>query len=267
MIADMHTHSRSSFDAEEPVKALCRSAARKGVGCFAVTDHCEIAAYRSEHFDEAMESSYREVAAARRDFAGQVELLAGVELGFYKKGVACAERAAAAYPYDVVLGSLHNLADADDFAFLDYKGMDVPGLLARYFDEMYEMVCWGGFDVLTHMTYPLRYICGVFGIPVELSDYRAQVEKIFREIIRRGIALEINTSGLRQPYGRPLPDAGSLALYRSLGGRLVTVGSDAHTARDLGANLADGMRLAREAGFDSLCLFRGRRPVEYPIQL
>jgi len=47
-------------------------------------------------------------------------------------------------------------------------------------------------------------------------------------LIERGIALEINFSGLRKPYGRLLPETWQIELYREMGGDLFSIGSDAH---------------------------------------
>ena len=45
------------------------------------------------------------------------------------------------------------------------------------------MIRWGGFDSLGHLTYPLRYIVGDHGIPVELTQHREQIDGVFRALI------------------------------------------------------------------------------------
>ena len=48
-----------------------------------------------------------------------------------------------------------------------------------------------------------------------------------------------------------------MARFRELGGRAVTVGSDAHRADHFGWGLADGYAIAAEAGFTELTFRRG----------
>ena len=40
-ICDIHTHSSNSFDAENTVEEMCKSAVDKGLFALAITDHCE----------------------------------------------------------------------------------------------------------------------------------------------------------------------------------------------------------------------------------
>ena len=265
LLADMHTHSDNSPDAENSVIEMCESAVRKGIGCFAVTDHCEIDLYRTEHTDIALRQSYFDILKAEDVFAGQIEILRGMELGNALCDRELAQQAVGHYPYDLVLGSLHHPEGVEDFAFLHYNTVDVDALLTRYFRELEEMARWGGFDVLAHLTYPLRYINGEYGRNVDVTRYRENILRILRVIVDRGIGLEVNTSGLRQRYGRTLPDVWCLKLYREAGGRIVTVGSDSHRARDIGANIPDGLRVVREAGFSEYCIYRNRRPVFIPL--
>lgn len=91
---------------------------------------------------------------------------------------------------------------------------EIYALLEDYFTQMYEMCRRGGFDVLGHLTYPLRYICGEYGIQIDLRRFDDIIAQIFRTLIGGGMGIEINTSGLRQKYGRALPDLGFVKLYR-----------------------------------------------------
>ena len=68
-------------------------------------------------------------------------------------------------------------------------------LLDDYFKEMLEMCKWGRFDVLGHLTYPLRYIQGDCGIQIDLSTYKDIIREIFCTLIQKGKGIEINVSG------------------------------------------------------------------------
>jgi len=55
------------------------------------------------------------------------------------------------------------------------------------------------------------------------------------------MALEINSSGWRQPAGRPYPDLELVKLYRELGGEIITIGSDAHRCEELAAGVQQAL--------------------------
>ena len=142
----------------------------------------------------------------------------------------------------------------------------IDELLTTYWAEEQEVIAWGQFDSLGHLTYPLRYIEGDHGIPVDLSRHREAIDGIFRALIDAGKALEVNTSGYRQKIGRPLPDLPLVKRYRELGGELVTLGSDAHTTADLGRGIAEGMEMLREAGFRYFTVYERHKPLLLPLQ-
>lgn len=264
-ILDMHTHSDSSPDAVHAVSLMCEYAVKTGVRGLAVTDHCECNAYIRDGYNITSAQSLFEAGKARSVFAGQLVVLIGVELGQATQNLEAANKVISRPSLDFVLGSMHNLRDRQDFYYLDYTlpENDPAALLDEYFDSLLELVAWGGFDSLAHLTYPLRYL------PREgyrLSDYADKIDAVFRALIEKGKALEINTSGLRQNLGVTLPDLPLVRRYRELGGELITIGSDAHCASDVGAGIADGMALAEEAGFHHVTLFQSRIPTPIRIE-
>ena len=152
---------------------------------------------------------------------------------------------------------------------MDYSQVEpgfIDALLTTYWEEEREVIAWGQFDALGHLTYPLRYIEGDHGIPVDLSKHQEAIDGIFRALIDSGKALEVNTSGLRQKIGRALPDLPLVRRYRELGGELVTLGSDAHCVEDLGKGIEAGMDLLREAGFRRFAVYEQHKPILLPLE-
>ena len=116
------------------------------------------------------------------------------------------------------------------------------------------------------MTYPLRYIVGEHNIPVDMSAFGEKIDEILSLLVKNNKALEINTSGLRQKLGRTMPEEDVVRRFKELGGEMVTVGSDAHYAKDIGAGIGSGIEIAKRSGFDSVTLFQNRTPVQIPIE-
>ena len=116
------------------------------------------------------------------------------------------------------------------------------------------------------MTYPLRYIVGEHGIEVDMSKFSDKVDEILTLLVENEKALEINTSGLRQKLGATMPEETVVRHFKQLGGEFVTVGSDAHYAKDIGAGIDVAIGIAQRSGFDCVTLFQNRMPVQIPIE-
>ena len=78
--------------------------------------------------------------------------------------------------------------------------------------------------------------------------------------IQRGIGLELNTAGWRKEAGQQYPSHEVLRLYKELGGRIITLGSDAHKGQDVGADFERAKELLLACGFNSCCYFVNRQP-------
>lgn len=270
--SDCHTHSNCSFDGRDSMEALCERAMELGLRYYTATDHCECNKY-----EEALghESGYCQVA--RRAWAEMencarrfpdLRFLKGIELGQPLQDLSAAEDAVAGRDYDFILGSLHNVAGEEDFYTLGHSGAEkarVESLVSKYYREMWEMTEWGSFDSLAHITYPLRYF-PADGYRPDISLHRQEIEEVLKSLIRKEKALEMNTSRLGKPDGPQLPDLEIFTRYRELGGRLVTLGSDAHCAKDLAQGIDLGMELLRKAGFSEYAVFVKREPVLLPLE-
>lgn len=274
-LIDCHTHTQFSVDSEADIGAMLDRARELELAAYAVTDHCECNCwYSEEHYNgsvlsddfgygKSFEASVSAVTALKKQYADRLNLICGVEMGQALHDLEVAERIVGDDRLDFVIGSVHQIKNEKDFAFIDYKNYSMDGiydLLERYFMEIYELCKWGKFDILGHLTYTLRYIKGGFGIDADISRFDEIIAESFRELIRKDKGIEINTSGLRQSYGDTFPSLKYVKLFRGLGGELLSVGSDAHTVEDLGKGIADGAKIAAEAGFTRLCYFKKRKP-------
>lgn len=266
-LLDMHIHTANSFDGEHSAMRMCEAAVKKGIRSITFTDHCETDIYKQGNFETAMTHAFVEVAKAKSAFTGTLLVNNGIELGQPCYDVETAEHIISRYNYDQVIGSIHNLRNEKDFYFIeDYSKINLEKKLNEYFDEILTMIQWGKIDILAHMDYPLRYAVGEQKCEVDLSKFHRKIDEILAMLIEKEIALEINTSGLRQSIGRTLPGEEIIKRYKKLGGEMLTVGSDAHLETDVGAGIKEGMMLAKDCGFSHLTLFQNRIPIQIPIE-
>ena len=85
---------------------------------------------------------------------------------------------------------------------------------------------------------------------------RDVVAEVLRQVVADGKGIEVNTSGIRYGLGDFQPSRQILELYRDLGGRVVTVGSDSHKPEHLGSYLRLAHRELAELGFEGVWTFR-----------
>ena len=266
IICDFHTHSNNSFDAENSVDEMCRAAISRGLSAIAVTDHCEAPCIKLGEdcefgsFDRLIPQSIRDAYEAREKYRGELKVLCGMELGEPMHDPDQTEHALAYGDFDFILASVHNLRGRDDFYYMDFSKNDVSLILQEYFDELAETALFPYFDSLSHLTYPLRYIYERTGSFPDLAPFKEQIENIFNILIENNKALEINVSGLFKPMNTTLPPQELVTLFKKMGGKYITVGTDAHSSEMVGVGIERGLQVAKAAGFDYYTVYEKHTP-------
>ena len=268
MLADLHTHSFYSFDGKPNASPdnIAKAAIAAGLTHVAVTDHCDIdcelaGLYRPLDRARAFEA----LTAAKEKYRDQIEILVGIELG---QAHHCPEEARALLcerPYDIVLGSVHNLLNERDFAFFDFSKLDADeahALFARVIAEELQLCDFEGIHVITHLTYMDRYLHRA-GKALDIKPHKDALSRLLDKIVQKGLTLELNTSCLDQGLGMPTPEI--LSLYRSLGGTRVALGSDGHTPKHIAQHFEKGFQILLDCGFTELTLPTRERTLTYPI--
>ena len=271
-ICDCHCHSQWSFDGSETVEDMCKQAIALGIDVLTITDHCEVNGWTTpDHsefgdFSKLIPQSVIHLKQAQEKYKGKLKLLRGIELGQPVQDLKSADIALAVDDFDFILASVHNVRDTEDFYWLKYTQSFAEEILYTYFNEVLEVVQWNKFDSLAHLTYPLRYIVGDNKINIDINKYLPTIEKIFTTLINNEKALEVNTSGYRQAIGVTMPDVKLLEMYKNLGGKYITIGSDAHKIEDLGKGINKGLSMLKEIGFDNITYFEKHKPILVPIE-
>lgn len=265
--ADYHMHSRWSMDARFPMEEMARAAAAQGLDEICFTDHVEImssGSWQHNTFDwQALEREYQQ---AREVLGGSVEIRLGVELGEAPRDFAYAEELLGQMPpVDFVIGSIHQLSETYGCKDLAYASTDDPQLsraqIADYLAIVLRQAKWGNFSVLGHLTLPLRYMNELRGGHMTFDGFEAEVAEVYRALIENGCGIEVNTNRGHTP----LPGEKWLRLYRECGGKIITIGTDAHSPEYVGCCVRDRQELLRACGFKAFCTFRERKPVFHDL--
>ena len=261
---DSHVHSHNSFDGLHSVEAICEQAFSKGLAGITITDHCDLGVHLIEDWSQRVERSVSDTLAAASNWRGRLDVSLGIELGQPLHDMERAQAALGLADFDQIIGAIHNVRNMEDFYYIGSTHPNVAELLNRYFEEQLELVRGGGIDVLAHLTYAYRYLGRGAPVP-SAQSFEETLRLIFKEIANRGMALELNTSGIYRGDGISLPGLWELKLFRSCGGEYVTLGSDAHLASDVGKGFGEGLQLLSQAGFKYYTHFKNRKPIAVKI--
>jgi len=257
---DAHLHTILSPDADAAIDAHATVAVERGIGEIAITDHLDFepGAPAYAFADYATRERYVREAAERWAYRG-VTIRFGVEVTYQRRHEAAIREHLARCAYDYVIGSVHVMAgdpwEADRIAAW-VRGRPLAEVVAPYFDEVLGAILSGLFDTLGHLDFVKRYLVPHV-TPAQLAAAPELYEPLLHALVETGTSLEVNTSGLRQAPQETYPAAWAVARFRELGGRRLTVGSDAHLARSFAFGLGRGYTLAGEAGFGEVSFPRG----------
>ncbi len=257
---DSHLHTNLSPDSNAPIDTYAAQAVERGIAELAITDHVDFEpgapAYDFVPF-ATRERIVRE-AAARWGPRG-VSIRFGAEITYDRRYETAIREHLARHAYDYVIGSVH-VYSASPYHPARVgswvAGRSLPEVMAPYFDEVGRAIRSGMFDTIGHLDYVKRYL-HPHVTAADLGAAPELYEPLIIALVEAGVALEVNTSGLRQAAHETYPSAAVVARYRSLGGTLITAGSDGHSAETFTSGLGTGYRIAAAAGFRDLAFRRG----------
>lgn len=247
MIADKHTHTWFSEDSEENPENSIAKALELGMKDLYFTDHYDID-FPGGAFLFDLDRYFTEMNALKEKYADRINLHIGVELGLKKDICPKIRELVNKYPFEYKIGSIHLVDEKDPYEREQFDMSDEE-LFRRYFETTLECLkACDGFDAFGHLDYVVR--CG-YHLDEEYSyEKNAELfDAILEEIVRRDLILEINTKGARRGLKYPHPYPKVLRRYKELGGKRLSMGSDAHRAYEIGAGFAEGLEYVKSFGF------------------
>lgn len=258
---DYHIHSSYSSDSEAPTQAMIDSAIEKGFQEIAFTEHLDYDYPNSKtEFLLDIESYMSHLFALRQQYNGKIKVQFGIEIGLQPHINRKNKAVIASYPFDFIIGSTHNIQKKDPYYGVYFQGKTKNEAYEEYLLEVLSN-CKDvtGFQVCGHLDYIVRY-AAYEDSAMLLNDHEELFREIFKELIETGRGIELNTSTLRKGYGHRYPYLDILKLYRSLGGEIITLGSDAHTPKEIGGYFEQGRELLLESGFQAITIFDEKKP-------
>ena len=261
---DQHVHSTFSFDGKEALRSSAHKAKEKGLAGITFTEHFDVDPLDVSFGYLQYDAYHRTIEEVREELGGEFFLGRGLEIGephlaAYRRDLA---EALAPMQLDFIIGSVHNIGSVKLSKYL--IGREKDAFYTAYFAEVTEMARCADIDVVGHLDLAKRYGYPVFG-SYDFARHRQEIAELLQVVADRGIGIEINTSGFRNSVGIPYPSLEILTLYRSLGGKYVTLGSDAHESKYLAADFPQAVALLKQAGFHEYYCYSARTPQAVPI--
>lgn len=264
---DVHLHTKFSFDSEEEPENYIKKMGEFGVKTIGFSEHYDFDAFLDGEKDVTLADldSYTDYISKLKKYNPELQILQGIEFGYRKEAVPQYSKLINQYPFDYVINSLHTLKSRGDCyhdKFFDGRGL--KNSYADYLNGVLESVyAYNDYQIIGHIGYVCRYRTGS-GSQFKYSDYSEIIDEILKAIIAKDKCLEINTStGVSSCTF--LPDKDIILRYIELGGKLISFGSDAHSADRFYRNAALLKDFLKQSGIKELYYYKNRHPVAYKI--
>jgi len=238
---DYHLHTGFSSDSREDPENYLRSAVQLGYSEIAFTEHLDFLE-KTPSFTDTYEN-YISVIDSLRVKYSQIKILLGFEVGEYHLTKKEADDFFSIRKPDLKVCSIHMLTGGYNISIpFNYEVNNQ--LIESYYLENLEMIRKTDFDVLGHLGIYKRYL-------KEQTD-ESKVSEIITDILKililKGIALEINISGLRKTVNDTIPDRQILKKFKEMGGEIITIGSDSHRISDFNQFYEKTVGILKEIG-------------------
>ncbi len=270
MRADYHMHTEFSFDSSASLSAQIQSAIDHGLEEICLTDHYEPAYPGLPLWQVDLPARAKALRSpALAGLQTQITVSQGAEVGLLDLPGYGAEihQLVTENQLDFVIASCHLCQGEDPYYPSFFAGKTRAEAFSLYLTELTSLVehtiSPADFSVVGHIDFPAKG-CPYDDKMLRYTDAPDVLDSLFRYLIVHGKGLEINTSIFRA-MGKDTLDITWLKRYRTLGGEIITIGSDAHKPQDVGYGQAAAAALLQEAGFSYLTTFRQMKPIFHKI--
>lgn len=256
---DYHIHTKRCGHAKGEMGQYVERAIEAGLKEIGFSDHLPFFHRWDPGYTMAPEELPRYVADVEglRARYPKIRIKLGIEADYFPGEERQTETVLKTYPFDFVLGSVHFI---DGWGFdipeeeKNWEGKDVNRIYRDYFKLLRQAAEVGFFDIIGHTDLVKK-----FGHrPTEPLD--GEIEKTAALFKKVGVAVEINTSGLRKPVREIYPALEILKVYRRYEIPIV-FGSDAHAPEEVGGDFDKAIAHARAAGYSEALIYEKRRVV------
>jgi len=262
-LIDYHVHTPLCYHARGSMEACVRHAVSTGLSEICFLDHLTVRPEKkpTSMTPEEVGLYFNAVKELKALYADRIAVKAGIEVDFNPLAPDAVEKILDTFDFDVVGSSVHflnGLNIVSHGAAAANAKMDPDTLYTHYLDTLHQMCRAGGFDMICHLD-----LIKKFG-KRPIRDFTVEFEAVLDLVSIKGLVVEVNTSGLDHPIGELYPSESLLRACREKG-IPVTLSSDAHSPKAVGAHSREGLAAVRKAGYEHLTGFTRRIPYARPL--
>ena len=284
MLVDYHVHSEFSDDSRESMEKQIEKAIELGFDEICFTDHVDYGIKKdwaegniewrggdgisssADKLDPLSNVNYMEyfgkILRMKETYKGKIQIKSGLEFGVQSITIPQYEELWARWNnvLDFALLSMHQVNNQEFWTQEFQQGKTQKQYNEEYYEEILKVIRqYKHYSVLAHLDLIVRYDKqGVY----PFDKVKDLIAEILRTAIADGKGIEINTSSWHYGLKDTLPSRDILKLYKDLGGKIITIGSDAHNTSYLGDHIEEARKILRdEIGFEQFCTFDQMEPI------
>lgn len=253
---DQHVHSNFSFDSNEDLENYINVSNKNDI---VTTEHLDFANPIINYEDSSIEylKYIEEIDNLNKKYSNK--FFSGIEIGYTPNSEKRIEDFLKDKNFNLKLLSIHQNG-LYDYMCVNKKLISLEAFIQEYFEQMIQALESSiEFNVLAHFEYGIRIV----GISVTDFDSLARkfLNKIIELIIKKEIAFEVNTKSMYK-YKKESLYSYMIEKYLKKGGKLFTLGSDAHNIKDYAYRFDDARKFLLTRNVKEIILFKDKIKME-----
>ncbi|MBU3191246.1 histidinol phosphate phosphatase [Clostridium bowmanii] len=237
-MVDSHIHTEFSSDSEMKLQHGIEHGTKLDIG-MTITEHLDLKFPTGTDFTFDIDKYFKDYEKYKSS-----KLMLGIEIGMQLNCIEENREIINKYPFDYVIGSIHAADGEDIFNPKSYEGKSKSEFFEQYFSSMVDCVKKYDFiDSLGHIDYISRYATYKDN-EINYLEFKEYIDEVLKALVHNGKVMEINTRRLKnvEAYKNLVQ---VYSAYKQIGGKYVTIGSDAHYAEDIGNNFTVASRICQ----------------------
>ena len=255
-MCDQHVHSNFSFDSNEELENYINVSNKNDI---VTTEHLDFANPIINYEDSSINylKYIEEIDSLNKKYSNR--FFSGIEIGYTPNSEKRIEDFLKDKNFNLKLLSIHQNG-IYDYMCVNKKLISLEALIQEYFEQMIQALESSiEFNVLAHFEYGIRIV------DISVIDFDSLASKFLNKIIelviKKEIAFEVNTKSMYK-YKKENLYSYMIEKYLKKGGKLFTLGSDAHNIKDYAYKFDDARKFLLERNVKEIILFKDKIKME-----
>lgn len=261
MLADYHMHTNYSNDSTYEMEDVVLKAIALGLDEICFTEHSDYGTMGDYVVD--YDAYYQGFLKVKEKYKDHITMKFGCEFGVQRHTIQNYKNDFQKYPFDFIILSNHQIDDIEFWTYQYQKNKTQEEYHRGYYQAIYDVIKeFDDYSVLGHLDLMKRYD--------QLGDYSDEnvhdiLTCILKHVVEHEKGIEVNTSCFRYGLKDLTPSHYILKLYKELGGKIITIGSDSHEESHVGCRIQYVKDELKKLGFEYFCTFEKMKPIFHKL--